>query len=557
VTGPGESTERSSWDDLVLEIEGMGTEVTPEGVAQALNRHQPPRGRLDQQILRERLMILLRGHLTAPAAVVQAWFDQGDEEFERSAEEGTGSASSDSLIRPDPEPWDEPVEGSSILAEVEAIVSRFIIMPKPALVTVALWVLLTWTHNAFDTSPLLAILSPTKRCGKTKLLRVLNLLCSKAVPASNITPAALFRTVEAHQPTLLIDEGDSFLDPSEELRGILNSGHTKDTAAVIRTVGLDHEPRVFATWCPKAIARNGTLASTLMDRSVVLKMRRKLVSERVSRFRAAGLDEEVDRLRRRLCRWARDYSAVLAVVEPEPIHGLNDRAIDNWEPLLAIAELCSGESLEEARNAALALSDIEDEELGILLLTDLREIFEQNGNPKFLSTEAILIELHAKDESPWSELNRGRGLTARKLAALLRDFEIKPGSNGTVRGYRLQDAEETLARYLGPGDPSTRQRAQESVRDPWEAEHGLDREYPLDQGWSPQADTLTDVMAEYEGFIETARAAGWPRIELSDLIVGPGEPEWYQFLCQATMDDVRSAKAALRPGARHEPTPGA
>jgi hypothetical protein len=36
------------------------------------------------------------------------------------------------------------------------------------------------------------------------------------------------------RPTLLIDEGDSFIKDNEEMRGILNSGHTKAAAHVIR-----------------------------------------------------------------------------------------------------------------------------------------------------------------------------------------------------------------------------------------------------------------------------------------------------------------------------------
>jgi len=35
-------------------------------------------------------------------------------------------------------------------------------------------------------------------------------------------------------PTVLVDEGDSFMDGKEELRGIINAGHTRDTATVVR-----------------------------------------------------------------------------------------------------------------------------------------------------------------------------------------------------------------------------------------------------------------------------------------------------------------------------------
>ena len=62
------------------------------------------------------------------------------------------------------------------------------------------------------------------------------------------------------RPTLLIDEADSFAKDNEELRGILNSGHIKAAAHVIRN--LKHKPRRFSTWAPKAIAMIGALADS-------------------------------------------------------------------------------------------------------------------------------------------------------------------------------------------------------------------------------------------------------------------------------------------------------
>ena len=76
-----------------------------------------------------------------------------------------------------------------------------------------------------------------KRCGKTLLLIVLGALVPRRLFASNVTPAVLFRTIEKYRPTLLIDEADTFIRENDELRGVLNSGHTRTTAVVIRAVG--------------------------------------------------------------------------------------------------------------------------------------------------------------------------------------------------------------------------------------------------------------------------------------------------------------------------------
>lgn len=47
------------------------------------------------------------------------------------------------------------------------------------------------------------------------------------------------------------------------VRGILNSGYTRDAAFVVRTVGDDNEPCRFSTWAAKAVALIGRLPDTL------------------------------------------------------------------------------------------------------------------------------------------------------------------------------------------------------------------------------------------------------------------------------------------------------
>ena len=114
----------------------------------------------------------------------------------------------------------------------------------------------------------------------------------RPVPASNISSASLFRAVEEFRPTLIIDEAETFLKENEELRGILNAGHRQSNAYVIRTVGDDHKPRFFSTWCPKAFALIGRLPDTLEDRSIVIPMRRRAAGETVERLRLDRLDLE-------------------------------------------------------------------------------------------------------------------------------------------------------------------------------------------------------------------------------------------------------------------------
>src|SRR5215472_7482732 len=97
--------------------------------------------------------------------------------------------------------------------------------------------------------------------------------CSPRV-ASGITAAALFRTIEAARPTLLLDEADAYARDNEDLRAMLDAGHRRD-GAVIRTVGDNHEPRQFSAWAPVALAAIGHLHSTIEDRSIIIRLRRR------------------------------------------------------------------------------------------------------------------------------------------------------------------------------------------------------------------------------------------------------------------------------------------
>lgn len=135
-------------------------------------------------------------------------------------------------------------------------------LPPGADIALALWVLHAWTMDAGEISPFIVLVSSPKRCGKTRVI---------AIPDAPIGAGkqyhgpALFRYIEAVRPTLLIDEADSFVKDNEELRGILNGGHTKVAANVIRNVEVngEHKPRRFSTWAAKAIATIRSLADKI------------------------------------------------------------------------------------------------------------------------------------------------------------------------------------------------------------------------------------------------------------------------------------------------------
>ncbi len=224
------------------------------------------------------------------------------------------------------------MDGAELLDAIAKAITGYVVMPFASAVSAALWGVHAHAFEASYISPRLAITSPEKRCGKTTLLRLMQALVPKPLPAANITAAALFRTVEAVRPSLLIDEADTFLKENEELRGVINSGHASD-GQVIRLVGDGFEPRAFSTWCPTAIAAIGSLPGTIEDRSILIAMRRRRPDEPVARFRPDRVSHLHD-LSRKAARWTADNALALRDVDPAVPSELHDRAADNWRPLL-------------------------------------------------------------------------------------------------------------------------------------------------------------------------------------------------------------------------------
>lgn len=363
--------------------------------------------------------------------------------------------------------WPEPVAGAALLDEVQAMVRRFIVCEPETSAAVALWIPFTWLVDHVQVAPLAIITAPEKRCGKTQLLDVMGRLSRRPLLASNISPAAVFRVIEAQAPTLLIDEADAFMKENEELRGILNSGHTRTSAYVVRTVGDDHEPRRFSTWGAKALSGIGHLSGTLMDRGIVLTLRRKLPSETVHRLRHAD-PAEFEALASRLARFAADAAPFIAGARPDLPDALNDRAQDNWEPLLAIADHAGGQWPQRARSAALRLSGVEQDapSLSSELLADIRDTFETFGVER-ISTADLLKSLTEDDLRPWATYAHGRPMTPRQLAKRLDEYGIQPrnvrAGYVTFKGFLRVWFEDAFSRYLPTaGGGNIRHTAQSS-----------------------------------------------------------------------------------------------
>jgi hypothetical protein len=151
----------------------------------------------------------------------------------------------------------------------------------PQRMAAALWVLHTYVFGRFRYTPRLAVLSPVRRCGKSRLLRLLEQLCADPNRTDSISAAAFYRALAAREHSMLVDEGDNLgLFNNHDLRTVFNAGYERG-AAISRVI--DGRERKICLFAPLAVAAIGTLPLPLMDRAITINMQRAAVNVCCSR----------------------------------------------------------------------------------------------------------------------------------------------------------------------------------------------------------------------------------------------------------------------------------
>ena len=362
-------------------------------------------------------------------------------------EKGQGTA----IVLDKIEPWTESVDGEPLLENIIKAIGRHVALSEPQKLATALWVLHAHALEKAEHSPRLHISSPVKRCGKTVLLQTVALLVPRRLATENMSSAALFRLIEMHQPTLLIDEVDAFLKENEDMRGLINAGHARG-GQVVRLVGDHHDPRTFSVWGALALAGIGEVHPTIEDRSITISLRRRRKDEAVERLRSNR--DHLALLARQIARWVEDNLNRISE-DPDLPEELHDRAQDNWRSMIAIADAISPAAGTKARECACNLEreaeEDADSDAGVRLLKDVFAIVAEPSVSErvALTAEYILGKLLAMTDSPWPEWKRGKPMTTHSLARLLKPFHIKSKQikPDNKKGYKRDEVKEAYARY--------------------------------------------------------------------------------------------------------------
>src|SRR5262245_613338 len=441
----------------------------------------------------------------------------------------------------------EPVVGGILLRAVKEAVQRYVFMSDHQAVAVALWVVFSWLHEHMTHSPILYVTSAERDSGKSTLLGVVNFLARRSLQSVDISGPALFRSIEKWQPTLIVDEADDALSDNPDLRSVINSGWTRGQG-VIRCHPDTHEPELFSTFAPKVVAMKGrNLPDTTLSRAIVITMKPRRAddsNEHTADFNHID-NETFARLRSQLMRWTADNTASLSKATPEIPPGFHNRRRANWMPLLAIAESGGGDWQKAAWQAALAIeavADTFDPSIGVELVRAIRGVFEARANAPQnkdrISSPNLVTELIADATAPWATYNKGKPISQRQVAGLLKPYGIRPKTirldDGSFpKGYLLDWFTDVFSRFYIP-----------SPRNPDSDFHTSTSLFSQDFSVSTSPPTSPHV--------ETGKLCGINDVEVWKPKNGTGAQKTYTGLSSATRkqlaDYARARADSLRQG---------
>jgi hypothetical protein len=357
--------------------------------------------------------------------------------------------------------------GYELLADLRTFFTRFAVFrDKRIALLLAAWTLGTYCYRVFRVFPYLALRSPEKRCGKSRVLDLLSLLAFNA-SAKTVNPTApqLFRSPSRNGGALLLDEieklGGTDKEAYANLLSVLNSGFEKngtvqrqDKDARGNFVAVNYE-----TFAPYAIAGINKTAETLEDRSLFILMQRKLAREKTERFSPSRLEDEAQALRDRCYLWALTHAVDLAAVYEQAdkffpaLDSLDDRARDLWEPLISIAAVADVERsdgqktlTDELTALARDLCQVRDgaaeDSTTVHVISALLKIAEEKRLAGIFQTENVITLTPTELATSLKEKLSWEKLSTRYLATLLNPLGLYS------KNTRFPDGKVNLAYHL-------------------------------------------------------------------------------------------------------------
>lgn len=158
-------------------------------------------------------------------------------------------------------------DNESLYYEIREFIDRYVQLPETFLSVVAIYVMMSWVYDKFQNIPYLRCIG-LWGTGKSRVLSVAGHLCYKAVLAGgSISNAALFRTLDLFNPTLVFDEAELSEKESTEMRQVLRQGYS----AGVPVSRMDKAPngklyiKTFNVFGPKIIASQSRFSDIALE----------------------------------------------------------------------------------------------------------------------------------------------------------------------------------------------------------------------------------------------------------------------------------------------------
>ena len=137
----------------------------------------------------------------------------------------------------------------------------------------ALYILQTYIYTVWSATGYVHF-NGTPGSGKSRCLQVIEAIGYNGRSAMNISPSAMFRTINGNPGVLCIDEAEAFKSEKDaEVYKLLLGGYDQHGRAIINDkVGDTYRPTAYITYCPKAVASIALLDSTLGSRTLIVPM---------------------------------------------------------------------------------------------------------------------------------------------------------------------------------------------------------------------------------------------------------------------------------------------
>lgn len=355
----------------------------------------------------------------------------------------------------DAAPHADAVGHNEIYQLLHDLIDDHMIIDEPFKIAFVLWVLFSYLVDVAEFAPIAWISAPDSACGKSTLLGLFARVVNRPLTAANITPAVLYRVTEQYQPTLLLDEIDTWIKGKTDLLGLVNAGHSRTADQTARINSETNGVDVFRLFGARACAGIGDMPTTFSNRSIKFALRRKTKNDRaIKRTNKHNLPRSVtDEIRSKAKRWAVDHALEVERVIIEPtgeLAHIADRDFDNWYILLQIAKVLG--VYDKAIKACIAISQVEHEpSINEQLLTDIRDIL---GDRAYISSTELIDCLIENKELPWATFNRGEPLSQHQMTKRLKSFGLSPKQkmiNGqNLRRYVGEELRAVFDNYLKP-----------------------------------------------------------------------------------------------------------